>query len=169
MILVSYDNSPDAQAAIDHVATLLPGSEVTVVTVWEPLLDTLTRTGALGMGMAVGTYANSDEVDVASRKAALATAAEGAHRAAAAGLVAHPRGERRHGDVANTILAVGDAVDADLIVMGTRGRGGVQSFLLGSVSHAVVQRADRAVMVVPSSVLAERRRDRLDELTPALA
>ncbi len=169
MILLSYDKSLDANAAIDRVAKLMPGAETMILTVWEPLLDTLTRTGALGMGMAVGTYADSEEVDAASREAALGTATEGAQRATAAGLVAHPRCERRHGDVANTILAVAADVDADLIVMGTRGRGGVQSFLLGSVSHAVVQHADRAVMVAPSPALAVRRRDRLDEQTPAPA
>jgi hypothetical protein len=43
-------------------------------------------------------------------------------------------------------------------VCGTRGRSGVQSFLLGSVSHQVVQHADRAVLVVPSLTLAEKRR-----------
>ena len=37
--------------------------------------------------------------------------------------------------------------------------GGVKSFLLGSVSHEVVQHADRAVLVVPSSGLAAHRRD----------
>jgi hypothetical protein len=34
----------------------------------------------------------------------------------------------------------------------------VKSFLLGSVSHQVVQHADRAVLVVPSPTLSEERR-----------
>ena len=54
MILVSYDGSADAQAAIDHVAQLMPGAQATVVTVWEPVLDALLRTGSLGAGMGVG-------------------------------------------------------------------------------------------------------------------
>lgn len=45
-----------------------------------------------------------------------------------------------------------------MIVLGTRGLGGVKSFLLGSVSHAVVQHADRPLLIVPSPDLAEQRR-----------
>jgi hypothetical protein len=41
--------------------------------------------------------------------------------------------------------------------MGSRGLTGLKSLLLGSVSHAVVQRADRTVIIVPSSEVARSR------------
>jgi nucleotide-binding universal stress UspA family protein len=157
MILVSYDGSADAQAALDRAAQVMPGAEATVLTVWEPLLDALTRTGALGISGGMAGFADLEQVDAASQKAALANATEGAERATAVGLLAQPRSESRHGGIANTILAAAADVDADVIVMGTRGLSGVKSFLLGSVSHAVVQHADRAVLIVPSPALAERR------------
>lgn len=164
MILVPYDGSADARAAIDRAAQLAPGAEVTVVTVWVAFVDSLARAAAPGMGLGMaGTYAYgaSEEIDATKRAAALATATEGAQRAAAAGLVATPRAECRDGDIASTILGVAADVDADVIALGTRGLGAVKAFVLGSVSHAVVQHADRAVLVVPSRGLAERRRQRV--------
>jgi nucleotide-binding universal stress UspA family protein len=118
-----------------------------------------------------GTYAfaDSENIDAASQDAALATAAEGAQHAAAAGLVATPLAASRDGDVAHTILAVAAEVDADAIVMGTRGLNAVRSFLLGSVSHAVLHHADRAVLVVPSPTLVERRLEWVQEEALSLA
>ena len=44
--------------------------------------------------------------------------------------------------------------------MGSRGLTGVKSLLLGSVSHEVIQHADRTVVVVPSpDVAASRARE----------
>lgn len=43
-----------------------------------------------------------------------------------------------------------DRIDASAILMGSRGLTGFKSVLLGSVSHGVIQHADRTVIVVPS-------------------
>jgi hypothetical protein len=56
-----------------------------------------------------------------------------------------------------------------VIVLGSRGRTCIASMLLGDVAHNVVQRSDRPVLLVPSSQLANRRRDELAieaEITP---
>lgn len=52
------------------------------------------------------------------------------------------------GRPADVIVDVAEQVDADLIVVGSRGLGSVQRLLLGSVSIEVVQRAHRPVTVV---------------------
>jgi nucleotide-binding universal stress UspA family protein len=156
MILACYDGSADANAAIDHAARLMPGAETTVLAVWEPFRVALSRTGGMGMGMGA-TYPENGEFDAATEAAAQARATEGAARATAAGLVAEPRIAVRDDGVAGAILAVADELDADAIVVGTRGLTGLRSMLLGSVSHAVLQHANRSVIVVPSAAVAEER------------
>jgi nucleotide-binding universal stress UspA family protein len=152
MVLICYDGSADAQAAIDRAGQLMPGSDATVLVIWETILETMTRNGSLGMGLGLAGAYGDAETDAAIKKAALGTAADGAQRATDAGLIAQPRIASRHDDIA----AAAD-VDADMIVLGTRGLGGVKSLMLGSVSHAVLHHADRPVLVVPSSSLAEER------------
>ncbi len=55
----------------------------------------------------------------------------------------------RKGDPAAEILAEAESWGADLIVMGTHGRRGVDRFLLGSVAEGVVRGAPANVLVVP--------------------
>ncbi|WP_335999053.1 universal stress protein [Halorientalis halophila] len=51
------------------------------------------------------------------------------------------------GPVKNEIVDHAAAIDADLIVMGTRGRGGVKRMALGSVADFVVRNGDPEVLV----------------------
>jgi len=52
------------------------------------------------------------------------------------------------GNPAEAIARLANEVDADLVVMGSRGRGRVAGTLLGSVSKGVLDRAHRPVLVV---------------------
>jgi nucleotide-binding universal stress UspA family protein len=60
------------------------------------------------------------------------------------------------GRAADTILSYAEAIDADLTVMGTHGRTGLEYLLLGSVSESVVRRASRPVLVVRPEALSFR-------------
>jgi nucleotide-binding universal stress UspA family protein len=53
-----------------------------------------------------------------------------------------------YGDPADKICQYADAIDADLVVIGTRGRGALRAALLGSVSEKVVRNCKRSVLVV---------------------
>ena len=116
MVLICYDGSADAQAAIDRAAALMPGSKATVLVIWETIVETMTRNGSMGMGLGMVAFPGDDDSDAVISKAAAETAAEGAARATAAGLVAEPLVASRHGDIAATIIAAAGDVDADLIV-----------------------------------------------------
>ena len=59
--------------------------------------------------------------------------------------------------IAATILAEADDVGASAIVLGSRGLTGMKSLPLGSVSHAVLQHAERPVIIVPSPEVAHQR------------
>src|SRR5208282_1159892 len=54
----------------------------------------------------------------------------------------------REGDVRETILDTAQEWKADLIVIGSRGRSGVQRFLLGSVAESVARHAPCSVEIV---------------------
>jgi nucleotide-binding universal stress UspA family protein len=159
MIVLCYDGSSGARAAVDLAAGAMPGAETTVLTIWESFLDVMVRSGAIaddwGASAGAEDYA---QLDQASEQAAREIAAEGVQRARDAGLRAEPRVVSRHRGIGESILTQAADVRAELIFVGTRGRGDVRSFLLGSVSHYLVQHADRPVSVVPSPALVERRR-----------
>ena len=153
MILVAYDGSADAQAAIDRAGELMKGQPATILTVWERVIDLAARTGA---GIGIGGV-DFDSVDRSSRDQARQRANEGVERAQRAGLKPRARTSVRKRSIAGTILSEADDVGASAIVMGTRGLTGLKSLLLGSVSHAVLQHADRPVIVVPSPAVASER------------
>lgn len=58
------------------------------------------------------------------------------------------------GRAADVIISVAEHTGADLIVVGSRGHGSLESMLLGSVSAEVIDRADVPVLVARGSAIA---------------
>jgi hypothetical protein len=70
------------------------------------------------------------------------------------------------GNPAKRIVTLANAVDADMIVLGTHGRRGIERLFLGSVASEVVKTAICNVLVVrPSDFM---RGEKLPEIEPAL-
>lgn len=159
MILIAYDGSDDAKAAIEQASRLFAGEQVAVLTVWQRFIDTVARVGG-GISM-VYDY---DEIDRDTEKGAQAKAEEGAALAKEAGLDASARTAIVDTTIADAILAEAADADASAVVCGSRGYTGVRSLMLGSVSHHVLQHADLPVLVVPSPAVARARAEHRESL-----
>jgi nucleotide-binding universal stress UspA family protein len=159
LILIAYDGSEDAKAAVEEAATLFPGETANVVTVWERFIDTMARTGA-----APGVIVDYDEVDRQTEAGASETAAEGAKIATEAGLAASAKTAVVETTISDAILSEAASADATVVVTGSRGYTGVKSLMLGSVSHHLMQHADLPVVVVPSPAIAKARTEHRESL-----
>jgi nucleotide-binding universal stress UspA family protein len=148
MVLACYDGSDAARHAITAAHELLGNTAVTVVHVWDLPAD-LFVPDTFG-GMQSWTPAQVSELDTVMRERAGRLLAEGVTAATEAGFEAQGRLEHASASTWRTIVDVGDDLDAKLIVLGSRGRSGVESALLGSVSTAVMHHAKRPVLVVPA-------------------
>jgi nucleotide-binding universal stress UspA family protein len=56
------------------------------------------------------------------------------------------------GRPASVIARVAEGIDADVIVVGRRGRGGVAELVLGSVSHELVLHSKRPILLISTAV-----------------
>jgi nucleotide-binding universal stress UspA family protein len=156
-ILICYDGSADAEAAVELAGGLFQGASAVVLSVWEGFSEVLARSSA---GLAVAAL-DFEEADRIAEQRARECAEHGTVCAGGAGLSAESRVTRRLVTVWETILKAGTEVGADVIVLGSRGLTGVKSVLLGSVSRGVLGHADCPVMVVPAPDVARQRGERL--------
>ena len=139
-ILVPVDGSPTAKKAVEKAAGLARafGSQVTAIYVIDPYPFT-----GLGSDFA---YGQAEYLGAA--------AAEAKEAIAAARKVLEPLGVQVQSDVVEAhaawrgILDKGTAVGADLIVMGSHGRRGMEKVILGSVTQRVLSHAHLPVLVV---------------------
>jgi nucleotide-binding universal stress UspA family protein len=145
-ILIGYDGSEHADRAIDEAARMFPGADAIVLNVWRSVSE-VARAGRAALPEDVIRKATA-EMDAVAQVEAKATAEAGADRATAAGLRARPLEARVDGSVAEAILRAAEEHDVMSVVMGSRGRSGFKSALLGSVSNTVVQHCPRPVVVV---------------------
>jgi nucleotide-binding universal stress UspA family protein len=138
-VLFAYDGSDLAGHAITEAGRQLrAGRDALVLTIWEPF-----NVGFLPVGGTGFDAAGPDEVKAAAEK----TAAYGASLAEAAGF----RAKTLTAEAAPTWKGIIDAADsrnASLIVLGSHGRSGVTSLVVGSVASAVTAHSRRSVLIV---------------------
>lgn len=141
-ILVPVDGSPTAALAIDKAVALAKafGSTVTAIYVIDPYPFT-----------GVGTdYAYGQAQYLTAATAEANEAIKGAKQAfEAAGIAVKTALVEGHA-VYKGILETAESGGADLIVLGSHGRRGIEKLVLGSVAQRVVSRAHVPVLVVRS-------------------
>jgi len=150
-ILIAYDGSDAARAAVEEAGKLFAPRRAVVLTVWEPgLSEFMLVPDATGMGTTMMPYDPSvvREVDRAGEDHARDIAHDGRTLAEAAGLEAQAAVVRDVSDPAAAIVAAADEHDAGAIVVGSRGLRGLRSKLLGSTSSELLRKAARPVVVV---------------------
>lgn len=145
-VLIAYDGSDDARAALVYAGGLLKGRQAVVLSVWEPLIVQLRHTVLAGIWPIGEDFASQDE---AAEKATRLLAEQGAELANQAGLDATARSQPDTDTVWSAIVEIAEELDVELIVTGTRGLGELRSLVLGSVSEHVLHHAKRPVLVVP--------------------
>jgi nucleotide-binding universal stress UspA family protein len=157
-ILLCYDGSEDAAAAIAEAGSLFPGREAVAVCFWQPFAQLAKRfaVSLLEVVQEAGSV-NEREGQLAQQLADQAAAI-----ARESGLAAEGRAVEVTRPIDEAIIAYADEIDAPVIVLGSRGRSGIGSMLLGDVAHNVVQRSTRSLFVVPSARLSGRRRQELE-------
>lgn len=140
-VLLCTDGSKQATDAARQARVLLNPAVVgaiTVLTVINPV-----RSVSAYANLAPSVWQELDRADHAAARAALADA-----RAVLAGSEVTVHELTAEGDPANEILRVAREQNVGLIVIGSRGWGGVRSALLGSVSDRVLHGAHCPVLVV---------------------
>lgn len=138
-ILLAYDGSKASNKALDRAIELtkaVPGALIDVVHVFDfPRVF-------IGEGLApIPASVNKDFYDLAEQ-----TVEEVKNRLTETGV--NFNAEMIQGAPAEILLEYAKEKGSDLIVIGSRGLGGIREFMLGSVSHNVVQHARIPVLVV---------------------
>lgn len=154
-IVIGYDGSDEAQAAIEAAARLLAPPSALIAHVYSTppagATDPTMASAAAGAGVSAAALAAEppDELLEMAERRARECAEDGAERARRLGLDARPLAVLVRGSDAGTLLELAREWRASALVVGTRGRGRVKAALLGSVAAEAANAGELPVLVVP--------------------
>ncbi|WP_150237021.1 universal stress protein [Nocardiopsis quinghaiensis] len=138
-VIVGIDGSDPSRRAVDFAFTQADFAETELIAVsaWQPLVAFAAATGPIPPELF------DDETAAEAARQAMEDELAGP-RLSHPGVTVRTRVVRAHPVVA----LLEEATPADLIVVGSRGRGGFRGLLLGSVSHSVLHGAKGPVAIL---------------------
>jgi nucleotide-binding universal stress UspA family protein len=140
-IVIGYDHSVKARGAIECAGRLFPGRRAIIVCIWGLSLE---------LRAVFGLAAPIIYDEARARRHAEETAAEGCRLAQAVGLNAVAETlHARDDDPARVLAAFGDTRYAGALALGAFEHGGLPAALHASFPERVLDRAHRAVLIVP--------------------
>jgi nucleotide-binding universal stress UspA family protein len=149
-LLIAYDGSPSAATAVRAAASLFGNVRASIATVpAEPTVHVGTAVPSLPGRSPEGVRQAIDELGAEARREAETTAERAVEEARALGLDAEALAVRPSVREWAALLDAAHQVGADVLVCGTRGRGGFARALLGSTSASLLHHADVPLLVVP--------------------
>ncbi|GAA1762571.1 universal stress protein [Luedemannella helvata] len=152
-VILGFDGSLAATAAIDVGATLFPGAQAWIAHLWTPPFASEGMRRRLWRGTAhVNEFVEAIEREgqwEADRVAAVGTAL-----ARAAGWHAQPLVERSYGGEGLDLAQLATKLEPDVLLVGSRGLSGARA-VLGSVSDMAVHYSPKPVVVSPYPLLME--------------
>ncbi|MGC4895379.1 universal stress protein [Micromonospora sp. DT31] len=152
-VLVGYDGSPVASAAIEAGALLFPGARAWIGHLWTPPFASEELRKRLWTGKRnINAFVEAIERE-GGREADRLTSV-GVMLARSAGWDAEPLVCRSYGGEGLRLAELADEKQADVLLLGSRGLGGARA-VLGSVSDMAVHYSPRPVLVVPHPLLTD--------------
>lgn len=152
-VMVGYDGSPAAAAAITAAAALFPDAHAWVAHMWAPT----SGSQRLRRRLRARAHSADDLIRLLEREGqreADTIAGSGVALAAAAEWVAEPLVTRVTESPGLRLAQLAQKLDTDVIVIGDRGLGHSKA-VVGSVSDMVVHYATVPVLVVPNPLLSD--------------
>lgn len=145
-ILVPLDGTSQACAALPVAEMLaLAGNALLHLARVVPTVGTMPSTSGSSAAATFSPSAAAALLDIEGQEAADALVAQRADLASSLTVTL----EVRRGEAVDELLAVVEQSDADLVVMSTHGRAGVEGVWTGSVAAKLIGRLTRPVILVP--------------------
>ncbi len=148
-VAIGYDGSEQARVAVRTAADLFQGASALIVHIYDTAVSAPAVAGVPAVGVPLNPPPHEvlEPIEAEARE----VADEGVALGRRCGLDAESAISDARGRTHETLTEVARSQGADVVVVGSRGRGALKAAMLGSVSTGLVHTSELPVLVVPAS------------------